>query len=41
MTLKISRRSLILPFFVMEMMVAAEERKASGGDVLHLEMGQP
>src|SRR6185436_1205529 len=41
MTLKNSRRGQILPFFVTEMMVAAEERRASGDDVLHLEVGQP
>jgi len=29
------------PFYVMEMVRAAEERMAAGGDVLHLEVGQP
>ena len=31
----------IAPFYVMEMVRAAEERMAAGGDVLHLEVGQP
>ncbi len=29
------------PFYVMEVMRAAEERERAGGDVLHLEVGQP
>jgi aspartate/methionine/tyrosine aminotransferase len=36
-----SRRSDIDPFHVMEVMRAAEEREQAGGDVLHLEVGQP
>ena len=36
-----SRRSGISPFYVMEVMRAAEEREAAGGEVLHLEVGQP
>ena len=36
-----SRRSDISPFYVMEVMRAAEERAAAGGEVLHLEVGQP
>jgi len=36
-----SRRGAIDPFHVMEVMRAAEERAASGGEVLHLEVGQP
>ena len=36
-----SRRSEIDPFFVMEVMRAAERRERAGGDVLHLEVGQP
>ncbi len=36
-----SRRSGINPFYVMEVMRAAEEREAAGGEVLHLEVGQP
>ena len=39
--LKISNRSSIPPFIVMDVMRAANERAASGGDVLHLEVGQP
>jgi aspartate/methionine/tyrosine aminotransferase len=31
----------IAPFYVMEMIRAAEDRLAAGGDVLHLEVGQP
>jgi aspartate/methionine/tyrosine aminotransferase len=31
----------IAPFYVMEMIRAAEQRSAAGGDVLHLEVGQP
>jgi aspartate/methionine/tyrosine aminotransferase len=31
----------IAPFYVMEMVRAAEARSAAGGDVLHLEVGQP
>lgn len=36
-----SSRGAIEPFHVMEVMRAAEERVASGGEVLHLEVGQP
>ena len=36
-----SRRSDISPFYVMEVMRAAEQRAAAGGEVLHLEVGQP
>ena len=39
--LKISNRSLIPPFIVMDVMRAANEKAASGSDVLHLEVGQP
>ena len=34
-------RTSIPPFYVMEVMRAAEEREMSGADVLHLEVGQP
>ncbi|MDY7100035.1 MAG: aminotransferase class I/II-fold pyridoxal phosphate-dependent enzyme [Actinomycetota bacterium] len=34
-------RPEITPFHVMEVMKAAERREAAGGDVLHLEVGQP
>ena len=36
-----SSRSAIAPFYVMEVMKAAGERERGGGDVLHLEVGQP
>lgn len=39
--LKSSRRGLIPPFIVMDVMRAAEERERAGGEVLHLEVGQP
>jgi aspartate/methionine/tyrosine aminotransferase len=38
---KIARRAQIPPFIVMDVMRAADERQAAGGDVLHLEVGQP
>ncbi len=41
MARKVSSRTDIAPFFVMEVMRAADEREAAGGDVLHLEVGQP
>ncbi len=41
MTLKIAERGVIPPFIVMDVMSAANERAASGKDVLHLEVGQP
>ena len=36
-----ARRADISPFYVMEVMRAAELRAATGADVLHLEVGQP
>ncbi len=39
--LKLARRGAIPPFFVMEVMRAAAEREQAGGEVLHLEVGQP
>ncbi len=41
MALKVAGRGVIPPFFVMEVMRAAAEREAAGGEVLHLEVGQP
>ncbi|MSP81655.1 MAG: aminotransferase class I/II-fold pyridoxal phosphate-dependent enzyme [Alphaproteobacteria bacterium] len=41
MALKQARRGAIAPFIVMEVMRAAALRAAAGGDVLHLEVGQP
>jgi aspartate/methionine/tyrosine aminotransferase len=39
--MKRARRGDIDPFYVMEVMRAAEQRIAAGGEVLHLEVGQP
>jgi aspartate/methionine/tyrosine aminotransferase len=36
-----SRRSAIQPFLVMQVLAAANARAAAGGDVLHLEVGEP
>jgi aspartate/methionine/tyrosine aminotransferase len=36
-----SRRSAIQPFLVMEVLAAANARAAAGGNVLHLEVGEP
>ncbi|MDH3500549.1 MAG: aminotransferase class I/II-fold pyridoxal phosphate-dependent enzyme, partial [Acidimicrobiia bacterium] len=36
-----SNRSEIAPFYVMEVMKAAAERERTGGEVLHMEVGQP
>ncbi|MFC3677688.1 pyridoxal phosphate-dependent aminotransferase [Ferrovibrio xuzhouensis] len=36
-----SRRGAIDPFYVMEVMKAAAARAAAGGDVIHMEVGQP
>jgi len=41
MALKIASRGTISPFIVMDVMRAANKRAAEGGDVLHLEVGQP
>ena len=41
MVLKIAKRGTIPPFIVMDVVRAANEREAGGGDVLHLEVGQP
>ena len=41
MALKLSQRGQVPPFIVMDVMRAANERAASGADVLHLEVGQP
>lgn len=41
MALKSSRRGKISPFIVMEMLRFANQRVATGGDVLHLELGEP
>jgi aspartate/methionine/tyrosine aminotransferase len=39
--MKSSRRGEVSPFYVMEVMKAAERRQRTTGDVLHLEVGQP
>ena len=39
--MKESLRSQVPPFYVMEVMKAAARREVAGGDVLHLEVGQP
>ncbi len=39
--MKISRRSVVDPFIVMDVMEAARKREAAGGDVIHMEVGQP
>ncbi|MEQ8506718.1 MAG: aminotransferase class I/II-fold pyridoxal phosphate-dependent enzyme [Rhodospirillales bacterium] len=41
MALKASNRGQVPPFIVMDVMRAAEERERAGGEVLHLEVGQP
>ena len=38
---KVAKRGAVAPFIVMDVMRAAAERQAAGGDVLHLEVGQP
>ena len=39
--LRPSKRGQVSPFIVMDVMSAAAAREAAGGDVLHLEVGQP
>ena len=39
--MRISKRSDISPFIVMDVMAAAAAREAAGETVLHLEVGQP
>ena len=39
--MKVSARGRIDPFIVMEVMKAANERQNAGGDVIHMEVGQP
>ncbi len=41
MVLKVAERGAIDPFIVMDVMRAANERVATGANVLHLEVGQP
>jgi aspartate/methionine/tyrosine aminotransferase len=39
--MKVAKRSGIAPFIVMDVMKAANERAATGAEVLHMEVGQP
>lgn len=39
--MKVSKRGQVPAFIVMDVMKAAEEREVAGGDVLHMEVGQP
>jgi aspartate/methionine/tyrosine aminotransferase len=41
MAFKVAERGRIAPFIVMDVMRAATERAQAGGDVVHLEVGQP
>ena len=41
MAFKVAKRGAIAPFIVMDVMRAAARRQAEGGDVIHLEVGQP
>ncbi len=41
MALKVSKRGLVPPFIVMDVLRAANQRQAAGQDVVHLELGQP
>ncbi len=41
MAIKAAARGAIPPFMVWEVMRAAAAREAAGGEVLHLEVGQP
>lgn len=39
--MKVSKRGDVPAFIVMDVMKAADEREVAGGDVLHMEVGQP
>jgi aspartate/methionine/tyrosine aminotransferase len=41
MALKLAGRGIVPPFIVMDVMREADRRQKEGGDVLHLEVGQP
>jgi aspartate/methionine/tyrosine aminotransferase len=41
MTLKLGKRADVPPFIVMDVMKAAADQEAAGGEVLHMEVGQP
>ena len=39
--MKVAERGAVAPFYAMEVLKAANRREAAGGDVLHMEVGQP
>jgi len=39
--MRVSRRGLVPPFIAMDVLRAANERELAGGNVVHLELGQP
>ncbi len=39
--MKVAKRGAVAPFYAMEVLKAANRREAAGGDVLHMEVGQP
>ena len=41
MSLRPSRRGLVPPFIAMDVLRAANEREATGAEIIHLEVGQP
>jgi aspartate/methionine/tyrosine aminotransferase len=41
MSLRPSRRGFVPPFIAMDVLRAANQREAAGGEVIHLEVGQP
>ena len=41
MVLKVSKRGIVPPFIVMDVMRQANEREAKGENIIHLEVGQP
>ena len=41
MSVKLSRRAMVPPFIAMDVLREANERAASGADIIHLEVGQP
>jgi aspartate/methionine/tyrosine aminotransferase len=41
MALKVAKRAAVAPFLAMDMMARANQRQQAGGEVVHLEVGQP
>jgi aspartate/methionine/tyrosine aminotransferase len=41
MALKVARRGTVAPFLAMDMLSRANQRQQAGGEVVHLEVGQP